>query len=72
MIDARNEMIIQEKEREVKENNFIIHGIDEKGENFEDMKKAKFLKKLMWRCNLKITFVWVNPKITDSSNGKQI
>ena len=39
VIDTRNEMISREKEREVRANNFIIHGIEEKGESFEDIKK---------------------------------
>ena len=36
VIDTRNEMITQEKEREVRANNYIIHGIGEKGESFEE------------------------------------
>ena len=37
MIDTRNEMITQEKERELRA--WYIHGIEEKGESFEDIKK---------------------------------
>ena len=32
-------MIPREKEREVRANNFIIHGIEEKGEDLQDIKK---------------------------------
>ena len=32
-------MISREKESEVRANNFIIRGIEEKGESFEDIKK---------------------------------
>ena len=39
-IDTRNEMITREKEREVRANNFIIHGIEEKGEDLQDIKKS--------------------------------
>ena len=38
--DTRNEMITWEKEREVRANNFIIHGIEEKGEDLQDIKKS--------------------------------
>ena len=33
-------MITREKEREVRANNFIIHGIEEKGEDLQDIKKS--------------------------------
>ena len=39
-IDTRNEMITREKEKEVRANNFIIHGIEEKGEGLQDIKKS--------------------------------
>ena len=67
VIDTRNEMITREKEREVRASNSIIHGTEEKGENFEDIKKNDsqiiklFLKKVEVGCNLKITLIWVNP-----------
>ena len=38
-IDTRNELITRENEREVRANNFIIHGIEEKGEDLQDIKK---------------------------------
>ena len=39
-IDTRNEMITREKERKVRANNFIIHGVEEKGEDLQDIKKS--------------------------------
>ena len=57
--EARNEEKVQEKEQEKRLNNFIIHGLDEKGKTIDEIKEndakiiANFLSKVGVVCDPK-------------------